>query len=216
MFNSTRKFAMALAATTVLTGPTMLMADGVGSAVRDAAVANAGRTQALVPCPRLNRNIPASLASEMDCGRAVPLVAGERVRNTGGGLFGGHRIGSAPPANNDDDTPFSVPESTPPSGGTPPTDGGTPPTDGGTPPTDGGTPPTDGGTPPTDGGTPPTDGGTPPTDGGGGQTKAERFDELGLTFDDIGTRGEDFQESFDNFIEENGPNGDWSSFNPPL
>ena len=162
------------------------------SAVRDAAVANtiAGTT---VPCPRLGQNVPANLAAQMDCGSATPRVAGERVRNTGG-LFGGHRIGSAPPANSDDDKQFSVVrDDTAFEDGDDPTDGG------------------DG---PTDGGDGPTDGGDGPTDGGGFTSKADRFGELGVDVENFPDQGDDFRESYESYLSENGRDGDWSGFNP--
>ena len=183
------------------------------SAVRDAAVANtiAGTT---VPCPRLGQNVPANLAAQMDCGSATPRVAGERVRNTGG-LFGGHRIGSAPPANSDDDKPFSVVrDDTAFEDGDDPTDGGDDPTDGGDGPTDGGDGPTDGGDGPTDGGDGPTDGGDGPTDGGGFTSKADRFGELGVDVENFPDQRDDFRESYESYLSENGRDGDWSGFNP--
>ena len=178
--------------------PMSANAGGYGAtALRDGAVANT-TTAGKVPCPRLGQNVPANLAAQMDCGTATPRVAGERTRNTGGGLFGGHRIGSAPPANADDDEPFKIVRDSSPSDDDPSDDG----------PTDGDDI-TDGGDDPTDGG---DDG---PTGGGGFTSKADRFEELGISFDDFGELGEDFQQSFDDYVDTTGPNGDWSGFNPP-
>jgi hypothetical protein len=176
--------------------PMTAHAGGYGaSAVRDSNVGNT-TAGAKVPCPRLGQNVPANLAAQMDCGAATPRVAGERVRNTGGGLFGRHQIGSGPPANNDDDNPVTnVRDNTPP---------------------DDGDSPTNSGDTPTDGSDEPTDGGDGPTDGGGDFTsKTDRFNELGISFDDFANQSEDFHQSFDDFVGQNGPNGDWSSFNPP-
>lgn len=181
--------------------PLAANAGGYGAtALRDGAVAN--RTAgAKVPCPRLGQNVPANLAAQMDCGSATPRVAGERTRNTGGGLFGGHQIGSAPPANSDDDQPSPVSQNNGPSDDGPGDDDSDPidvdiddgPTDGG-----------DG-----DGG----DG----SDGGGDDgftSKADRLDELGVTLDDFDNLDDGFKDSFEDFFQSNGPGGDWSGFNP--
>lgn len=215
MFANQRRLAKVLFLTTCLASPASLMAGGYGeSGVRDAGVANAGRAEATVPCPKLNRNIPVSLAAEMDCGTATPRVAGERVRNTGGGLFGGHRIGSAPPANTDNDTPFTNVRTPGPSGGGDgPTFGDDGPTDDG--PADDVDIPVDGDDGPTDGGDGPTDGGDGPTDGGTFTSKTDRFNELGISFDSFADQSDAFKDSFDSYVEQNGPNGDWSGFNPP-
>ena len=189
---------------TSLVAPAPLLAGAYGeSAVRDGAVANTARAQPTVPCPRLNRNIPASLAAEMDCGgpAATPRVAGERVRNTGG-LFGGHVIGSAPPANRDDDSSSVSTVSTP--------------SDNDDSPTDGGNGPTDGGNGPTDGGNGPTDGGNGPTDGGnsGPVSKQERLRELGVPKGGLPDQPRSFQDQVRDFRKDNGPDADWSGFNP--
>lgn len=87
-----------IAVTTALIIPAPLLAGAYGeSSVRDGKVENLATSQATVPCPRLNRSIPASLASEMDCGtaRATARVAGERVRNNPlASFFGRHKRGS--------------------------------------------------------------------------------------------------------------------------
>lgn len=87
--------------------PGALWAGSYGeSAARDGAVANISSNQATVPCPRIGRSIPASLAAEMDCGtaQATPAVAGERVRNNNpfASIFGRHQRGSGPTASSGD------------------------------------------------------------------------------------------------------------------
>lgn len=194
-----------------LTLPLAATAGGYGaSAVRDGNVANttAGAT---VPCARLGQNVPANLAAQMDCGSATPRVAGERVRNTGGGLFGGHQVGSAPPSNNDGGNIVSVVRDRSTSDGVSSDDDGNP-TNG---PTDGGNGPGDGGNSPNDGGDGPGDGGSNPTDGNGPKTKTERLNELGLSLGDVRNQSQGFQDSFNDFVGNNGTRGDWSDFNPP-
>lgn len=194
MIKHHRSLARMLVITTCMVAPAPLLAGAYGeSAVRDGAVANTARAQNTVPCPRLNRNIPASLAAEMDCGSAAatPRVAGERVRNTGG-LFGGHDVGSAPPANSDDDGPRTKVVS--------PDDGNDEP------------PSNDDG--PTDGDDNTNDDGDGPNDGGNFTSKLDRLEELGVSVDAFGGQSEEFRESFDSYLEENGPGGDWSGFNP--
>ena len=162
--------------------PTTVLAGGLGdTALRDGAVSNMANNRAMVPCPRLNQDVPASLAAEMDCssGSAQPAVAGERVSNSPfSGLFRGHRIGSAPPANADDDEVVVTPVSNTPTDPSSPSDDdpSNPPSDDGPsdPPSDDGPsdPPSDDGPsdPPSDDGpsNPPSDDGPsdPPSDDG--------------------------------------------------
>lgn len=216
MFAHQKKLAKALVLTSFLVSPATLMAGGLGdNGVRDSAVANTARTQALVPCPRLDRNVPASLAAEMDCGQATPRVAGERVRNTGGGLFGGHDVGSAPPANSDNDEPFKVTRDRAPTddGDGPSDNDGGPVDDGGTP-TDNGETPTDDGETPTDDGETPTDDGETPTDGGGPVDKWDRLSELGVDASNLDEQSDSFREQLDEYGADPDLKQDWSGFNP--
>ncbi len=209
-----KTMARMLVMTTCVVSPAMLFAGSYGdSAVRDGAVTVPQRAQATVPCARLGRNIPASLAAEMDCGSATPRVAGERVRNTGGGLFGGHRIGAGPAANNDDDgTRVSDRRSTDDEDDTIDADDG-PSNDGDGPNSDGDGPNSDGDGPNNDGDGPNKDGDTP-SDGNGSKTKAERLSELGLKPSDVRNQSQGFRDSFNDYVRNNGSNADWSDFNP--
>ena len=180
--------------------PSSLLAGAYGeSAVRDSRVANTASNQAMVPCARLNRNIPANLAADMDCGssRAAPAVAGERVRNGPVASFFDrfrHKRNSGPPASNDDgpntgDTSSRPPVTTvssDPSGPSSPTP----------------TPTDDGGG---DGG-----GGTPTANVG----KWDRLGDFGVTRENYNDQPTDLQQQITDFRTSNPGDADWSAFSP--
>ncbi|MEM7753125.1 MAG: hypothetical protein AAF230_06910 [Pseudomonadota bacterium] len=227
MFAKQKQILKRLAVAFCIVIPAPLMAGSLGdSAVRDGAVTNTRTAQPTVPCERLGRNIPASLAAEMDCGSGVatPRVAGERVRNTGG-LFGGHNVGSAPAANSDDDEPVSnVATSSDPTD-----DGGGSGGDGGS--GDDGGSDGDGGSG-NDGGDGSVGDGGSGDDGGDGSDgdgsnddgsdddspntvgKFERLADFGINRDNLGTVDQGFKEQLNDFIDSPNFDGDFSDFNP--
>lgn len=220
--------AVALAACIAFPSP-MLAGSYGDTAIREGNVTNTARNTATVPCARLNANVPASLAAEMDCsiGQATPRVAGERVRNNPIANFfdrfpnerrqqedddddntpTNRNIVSADPTSDgsEDPTPTNSNDPTPENGNDP--DGGNDP--------DVGNDPDGGSDPAPDGDNDPDMTDTPrDTARNDRQSKWDRLSEIGVTRDNFRDQDKEFRQDVRDFRRSDTFDGDWSGFDP--